>query len=350
MMKLRVDIPNKEYNIYIEKGILDNTGAIIKEVTNTKRVVVVTDYNVNGLYGERVKNSLETNGFEVKIVEIPPGEKSKSKEQLFRLYDEILDFGLTRTDLIIALGGGVVGDLTGFSASTLLRGIPYIQIPTTLLAQVDSSVGGKVAIDLERGKNLVGAFYQPSMVIIDPECLKTLNDRVLADGMAEVIKYGAIWDVELFENLEKIENMEELIAKSEEIIYNCCKTKAEIVQEDEMDTGKRMILNFGHTFGHAIEKQYNYETYTHGEGVSAGMVLACELGEKLGITTREITNRVENILKLYNLPTRIEIDNIQLLSAMKVDKKGDGDFINLVLLEKIGKVCLKRVDKSKVLK
>lgn len=350
MMKLRVDIPSKEYNIYIEKGILDNTGAIIKEVTNTKRVVVVTDYNVNGLYGERVKNSLETNGFEVKIVEIPPGEKSKSKEQLFRLYDEILDFGLTRTDLIIALGGGVVGDLTGFSASTLLRGIPYIQIPTTLLAQVDSSVGGKVAIDLERGKNLVGAFYQPSMVIIDPECLKTLNDRVLADGMAEVIKYGAIWDVELFENLEKIENMEELIAKSEEIIYNCCKTKAEIVQEDEMDTGKRMILNFGHTFGHAIEKQYNYETYTHGEGVSAGMVLACELGEKLGITTREITNRVENILKLYNLPTRIEIDNIQLLSAMKVDKKGDGDFINLVLLEKIGKVCLKRVDKSKVLK
>lgn len=350
MMKLRVDIPNKEYNIYIEKGILDNTGAIIKEVTNTKRVVVVTDYNVNGLYGERVKNSLETNGFEVKIVEIPPGEKSKSKEQLFRLYDEILDFGLTRTDLIIALGGGVVGDLTGFSASTLLRGIPYIQIPTTLLAQVDSSVGGKVAIDLERGKNLVGAFYQPSMVIIDPECLKTLNDRVLADGMAEVIKYGAIWDAELFENLEKIESMEELIAKSEEIIYNCCKTKAEIVQEDEMDTGKRMILNFGHTFGHAIEKQYNYETYTHGEGVSAGMVMACELGEKLGITTREITNRVENILKLYNLPTRIEIDNIQLLSAMKVDKKGDGDFINLVLLEKIGKVCLKRVDKSKVLK
>ncbi len=348
MKKLHVNIPGREYDIFIENGILDSTGGIIKDIISPCKAAIVTDSNVNPLYGERLAHSLIKEGFSVCIIEIPAGEQSKCQEQLFEIYDRMLEFGITRTDVVIALGGGVVGDITGYAASSLLRGIPYIQIPTTLLAQVDSSVGGKVAIDLPRGKNLVGAFYQPKTVIIDPKCLNTLTDRVLSDGMAEVIKYGAIRDAELFETLEKIKNREELIAKSEEIIYNCCRIKSQVVENDEFDTGERMILNFGHTFGHGIEKQYNYETYTHGEAVAAGMVMACKFGERAGVTERKTTERMTEILKNFNLPTEIPISSDELKNAVKVDKKGDGNMLNLILIEEIGKVCIKKTDKAEL--
>lgn len=346
MKNLKVNIPGKEYNIYIQNGLIDKSGEMIKEVYGGEKIAVVTDSNVNPLYGERVKESLLNQGFNVKIIEIPAGEQSKCREQLFYLYDEMLDFKMTRSDLIVALGGGVVGDLTGYAAASLLRGIPFVQIPTTLLAQVDSSVGGKVAIDLPQGKNLVGAFYQPKMVIIDPECLRTLTPRVLSDGMAEVIKYGAIRDDKLFKLLENIKNTEELFAKIGDIVYTCCNIKRDVVEEDEFDTGGRMILNFGHTFGHAIEKQFNFETYTHGEAVGIGMVMACRWGEKEGISPDGTVERMEKILGNYNLPTTVDMDADCLKEAMAVDKKGEGKKINLILLDNIGKVCIRKINKA----
>ncbi len=346
MKTLRVNLPERAYDIHIEHGLLAGAGELIKNVFHGEKITVVTDSNVGPLYGGRMQASLEAQGFRVHIAQIPAGEASKCASQLFRLYDEMLAFGMTRTDLVIALGGGVVGDLAGYAAASLLRGIPFIQIPTTVLAQVDSSVGGKVAIDLPQGKNLVGAFYQPKLVLIDPECLRTLNARVLSDGMAEVIKYGAIRDAALFERLENIKNREELFAKIGEIVYTCCDIKRCVVEEDELDTGGRMILNFGHTFGHAIEKQYHYETYTHGEAVGIGMVMACGYGERCGITPAGTADRMMRILSQYRLPTNVEMDPGVLRGAMAVDKKGEGSRINLILLRDIGKVCIEKINKA----
>ncbi len=346
MKTLKVNILDRGYEIHIAEGLLNQSGSMIRKVFQGERIAIVTDSNVAPLYGAQVMDSLIASGFSVKIITVPAGEASKSKEQLFYLYEEMLSFGLTRTDLVVALGGGVVGDLAGYAAASLLRGIPFVQIPTTLLAQVDSSVGGKVAIDLPMGKNLVGAFYQPKMVLIDPLCLKTLTDRVLADGMAEVIKYGAIRDLALFETLEKIQNKEELFAKIGEIIYTCCNSKRQVVETDEFDTGQRMILNFGHTFGHAIEKEYHYETYTHGEAVGIGMVMASRYGEKIGITQTDTAKRIEKLLMQYHLPVSTELSDESLCHAMAVDKKGEGSKINLILLKQIGEAVIMKIEKS----
>ena len=346
MRTLKVNIPGREYEIHIAEGLLDRAESMITQVFQGEKIAVVTDSNVEPLYGEQVQDSLEAAGFSVKQIVVPAGETSKSKEQLFYLYEEMLNFGLTRTDLVVALGGGVVGDLAGYAAASLLRGIPFVQIPTTLLAQVDSSVGGKVAIDLPSGKNLVGAFYQPKMVLIDPMCLKTLTDRVLADGMAEVIKYGAIRDLSLFEKLERIETKQELFAKIGEIVYTCCDIKRQVVEADEYDTGERMILNFGHTFGHAIEKEYHYETYTHGEAVGIGMLMACEYGEKHGITEAGTAKRMEKMLKQFHLPVRAAMEPESIRAAMAVDKKGEGSKINLILLKQLGEVTIVKIKKA----
>lgn len=346
MKILDVNIPGREYKILIEHGLLKKCGSLVRDIFKGGRIAIVTDSNVGPLYAKIVINELLNNGYQTKLITIPAGEKSKSTEMLTKLYNEMLEFGLTRADLIIALGGGVVGDLTGYAAASLLRGIPYLQIPTTLLAQVDSSVGGKVAIDLPQGKNLVGAFNQPKAVIIDPNCLRTLEPRVLSDGMAEVIKYGAINDEKLFELLESIDNRKDLFANISEIIYNCCNIKRQVVENDEFDTGGRMILNFGHTFGHAIEKQFNFETYTHGEAVAAGMVMACMYGEKVGLTKPGTSNRIRNIIRNYNLPDKIALNLSELSGAINVDKKGEGNFINLILINDIGDVMINKTDKD----
>ncbi len=346
MQTLRVNLPNREYDIKIEKGIFDRAGELVAEIHKPCRVAVVTDSNVGPLYGERLLNSFEKSGFEPFVITIPAGEGSKSVEQLTNLYTEMLGFGLTRSDLIVALGGGVVGDITGFCASTLLRGIPFIQIPTTLLAQVDSSVGGKVAVNLPQGKNLVGAFYQPKLVIMDPLCLDTLSDRVFCDGMAEVIKYGVILDEELFEKIESAPSREAIMDIIEDVVYRACDLKRMVVEEDELDTGKRMILNFGHTFGHAIEKKYNFTDYTHGEAVAAGMVMAAQYGEHLGISPDGTSKRIAELIGNFGLPQWVDIDKASLLNAVKVDKKGEGNLVSLVIPEKIGKVILKKIDKD----
>ena len=346
MQVLRVNLPGREYDIKIEKGILDRSGELIAEIHKPCRIAVVTDSNVGPLYGERVLTSLRDSGFTPFLITIPAGESSKSMDMLNLLYGEMLSAGLTRTDLIVALGGGVVGDLTGFCASTLLRGIPFVQIPTTLLAQVDSSVGGKVAVNLPQGKNLVGAFWQPKLVIMDPLCLETLTDRNFSDGMAEVIKYGVILDEALFEKIEGAPSRKEIMDIIDDVVYRSCDLKRIVVEEDELDTGGRMILNFCHTFGHAIEKKYNFTDYTHGEAVAAGMVMAAEYGEYYEMTPKGTAKRISALVSKFNLPAKAEIDKQSLLDAVKVDKKGEGNMVALVIPEKIGKVNLERTAKD----
>ncbi len=346
MQTLKVNLPGREYDIKIEKGILDSAGELIAKVHNKCKVAVITDSNVGPLYGDRLLQSLEKSGFKPFMMTVPAGEGSKSISMLEFLYGELLKNGITRTDLIIALGGGVVGDLTGFCAATLLRGIPFVQIPTTLLAQVDSSVGGKVAVNLPHGKNLVGAFYQPKLVIIDTLCLGTLTDRNFSDGMAEVIKYGVILDEKLFCRLENAPSRKAVMEIIDEVVYRCCDLKKIVVEDDETDIGGRMILNFGHTFGHAIEKKYNFTDYTHGEAVAAGMVMAAELGEKWGITLDNSSERIRSLIKKFNLPGEVEIDRQSLTDAVSVDKKGKGNTVALIIPEKIGKVIIKDTEKN----
>ena len=346
MQTLKVNLPGREYDIKIEKGILDSVGELIAEVHPKCKVAVITDSNVGPLYGNRLLSSLENSGYEPFLVTVPAGESSKSISMLEFLYGELLDRKITRTDLIVALGGGVIGDLTGFCAATLLRGIPFVQIPTTLLAQVDSSVGGKVAVNLPRGKNLVGAFYQPKLVIIDTLCLDTLTDRNFSDGMAEVIKYGVILDEELFRRLENAPSRKAVMDIIDQVVYRCCDLKRIVVEDDETDIGNRMILNFGHTFGHAIEKKYNFTDYTHGEAVAAGMVMAAELGESWGITTDNSSERIRSLIKKFNLPDEVEIDRQSLIDAVAVDKKGKGDMVALIIPEKIGRVIIKDTEKN----
>ena len=348
MKTLRVNLPGREYDIHIGAGLLSRAGELVRGLTNCKKLAIVTDSNVGPLYAEKLCEALKSADFETKVITVEAGEKSKSLSVLERLYGEMLDFGITRADMIVALGGGVVGDLTGFAASSLLRGIPFVQIPTTLLAQVDSSVGGKVAVNLPHGKNLVGAFYQPKKVIIDTECLRTLSPEILADGMAEVIKYGGISDKNLFEILENIKDTEELFAKIHEIVYTCCDIKRRVVEDDELDLGGRMILNFGHTFGHAIEKKYGYSGFTHGMAVAVGMVMACERGEKEGVTPAGTTDRMRKILENYSLPVSADISHDELAAAVGVDKKGAGSKINLILLKEIGEALIYPIAKTEI--
>lgn len=349
MYEIGINLPQRSYSILIKEGLINNIGEEIKKIYRNKKIAVITDSNVEKLYGEEIISNLRKNDFEMKMITINPGEKSKSLDVLHYVYNELLDFGITRGDLIIAFGGGVVGDLTGFAAATLLRGIPFIQIPTSLLAQIDSSIGGKVAVNLEKGKNLVGSFYHPKAVFIDPELLKTLNKRFLHDGMAEVIKYGCIKDEALFDKLLKINNEEDLFENIEEIIYTCCNIKKDVVEMDEFDTGERMILNFGHTLGHVIEKYYCYEKYTHGEAVAMGMYHITKKSEEMGITKKGSANLIKEILNKYSLPYEFpNMDNDKSIETIGLDKKNKGNQMNIILLEKIGYGFIKRINKEEI--
>lgn len=350
MKRVFVPIEGKEYEILIERGLLDQVGRLCRTaLLRSKRIAVVTDTTVGPLYAERVEKSLTASGFAVKVLTIPAGESSKNARMLSWLWEELMDFGITRTDAVAALGGGVVGDLAGFAAATMLRGIRFVQIPTTLLAQVDSSVGGKVAIDLEAGKNLAGAFWQPQLVVIDPDVLDTLPDQAFSDGMAEVIKYGCIWDAEFFERLIQCRNRAGITLNIENVLYLCCSIKSEVVQKDELDLGLRMILNFGHTLGHAYEKAYHYETYTHGEAVAAGMCRAAEIGVALGVTPADVPERIISIVKQYGLPDRIACSMEDYRGAIGLDKKGAGNDISLIVLPELGKAKACRMKKEELL-
>ncbi|MCY6485006.1 3-dehydroquinate synthase [Clostridium aestuarii] len=350
MKELRVNLCENSYAIYIKKGLFNYIGEEIKKIYNNKKVVIITDENVDKFYGKIIKSNLEKNDFNVYKIVLKPGEKTKSVDELLKIYDKLLDFGVTREDLIITLGGGVIGDLGGFAAATLFRGIHFVQVPTSLLAQIDSSIGGKVAVDLPRGKNLVGSFYHPKAVFIDPNMLKTLEKRFLYDGMAEVIKYGCIRDKKLFNDLLKYNSEEELFNNLEDIIYTCCSIKKEIVEKDEKDTGERMILNFGHTIGHAIEKYFNFEKYTHGEAVALGMYEITKKSEKMGITDKGALQLLKKILVQYQLEYEINLENKEkILEAISLDKKNKGEFMNVVLLKKIGEGFIKEIKREEMI-
>lgn len=350
MKTLTVALPGREYDILIERGLLDRSGLLCREVLpRAKKLFVITDSNVSKLYAEQVIKSLERSGFAVHLETVPAGEPSKSPSQLAALWEAMMAFGLTRTDAVAALGGGVVGDLAGFAAATVLRGVDFIQIPTTLLAQVDSSVGGKVAIDLNAGKNLAGAFWQPKRVLIDPEVLHTLPDQTFSDGMAEVIKYGCIRDRAFFDLLDQCGGRAGVMDHIEDVLYTCCDLKRQVVLEDERDTGVRMTLNFGHTIGHAFELAGNYETWTHGQGVAAGMHWAARVGVGLDITPEEAVPAIQAILEKYSLPTDIPCPWAVMTQAIGLDKKNTGGDIHLIVLTRLGWAEPRRMSRDALL-
>ena len=351
MTSLNVPLPGREYDILIESGLLDRVGERLRAVLpRAERVFVVTDSTVAPLYLARVEASLTAAGFAVAARVIPAGERSKNAAQLAQLWEDMMEAGLTRTDAVAALGGGVVGDLAGFAAATLLRGVDFVQIPTTLLAQVDSSVGGKVAIDLDHGKNLAGAFWQPKLVLMDPAVLETLPDRTFADGMAEVIKYGCIADRGFFDFLAERPSRQAVMAEIEHILYTCCKIKRDVVVQDERDTGLRMILNFGHTVGHAYELAGHYEKWTHGQAVAAGMVCAARLGLGIGISRGDDgIQTLIDLLEAFGLPTQIDCGWESIVQAVGLDKKSAGDHITMIFLEKMGHAVPVKMEKEAVL-
>jgi len=349
MHNLSINLSQKQYPIMIEKNLLADVGKHLYNKYQNKNIVIVTDAIVNELYGDMLLSSLADQGFAVMKVVIPPGEKSKSMVMLEYLYSKFLEYKISRSDLIIAFGGGVVGDLVGFAASTFLRGVPYIQIPTTLLAQIDSSIGGKVAVNLANGKNLVGAFYHPEAVFIDPKLLETLTLRVLRDGIAEVIKYSVISQTTLFEDLNRYQNEQEFLANIEGIIAICCQIKQQFVEEDEKDTGVRMILNFGHTIGHAVENYYNYETYTHGEAVAIGMAHITAGSEALGITPPGTAQKLIKLIQKYGLPTTAtEYNHPGLLAAITLDKKNSNSGLHIITLAAIGKPLIQKINTTEM--
>ena len=354
MKTLTVALPGREYNILIQRGLLDQAGAYCrKALPQAGRLFVVTDSNVAPLYASRLEASLTAAGFSVTVHVVPAGEGSKCAGQLAELWEAMMAAGLTRTDAVVALGGGVVGDLAGFAAATILRGVDFVQIPTTLLSQVDSSVGGKVAIDLAHGKNLAGAFWQPKVVLMDPDTLDTLDDRTFADGMAEVIKYGCILDKSFFDFLSLRPGRGEIMEEIEHVLYTCCDLKRMVVEEDERDTGRRMLLNFGHTVGHAFEKMGNYETWTHGQAVAAGMCVALRLGLALGVGgTEDDLQALTKLLQAFDLPVHIPCSDAEwpvMAETIGLDKKGAGDSVSLILLEEMGRAKAVKMKKAEVL-
>ena len=338
MKKLFVNA-GKGYEILLEEGILSRAGEYINKITSAKKICVISDSNVFPLYGDTVVSSLKAQDFEVISFVYEAGEKSKTTKTVIEMVEFLAENGLTRSDLVVALGGGVCGDMAGFASAIYLRGIDFVQIPTSLLAQVDSSVGGKTAVDLPQGKNLCGAFHQPRLVLIDKNALKTLKPHYFADGMAEAIKTGCIKSKALFERIEN-ENAAEII---EDIVFECVKIKAAVVERDEKEQGERALLNFGHTAGHAIEKLHNFETVSHGEAVGIGMVIICTAGENNGMTEKGTAKRIATVLKKYNLPTEDENSLRDIISAMNSDKKRVLDGIKFVFIKSIGEGYIKKV-------
>jgi 3-dehydroquinate synthase len=336
MQKVEVDLGDRRYPIYIGPGVLGDSSLLTPHI-RSKQICIVTNTTVAPLYLERLRSALA--GFQVDVVELPDGEQYKTVDTVNWIYDTLLHARHHRTTTLIALGGGVIGDMCGFAAATYQRGVNFIQVPTTLLAQVDSSVGGKTGVNHPMGKNMIGAFHQPQVVIADTAVLQTLPEREFGAGMAEVIKYGLIADAEFFSWLE--ENMGRLLAKDDSAltaaIERSCAIKADIVAQDEKEAGVRAWLNLGHTFGHAIEAAQGYGNWLHGEAVAAGMMMAVDLSSRIGWTDSDASERLSRLLERAALPVRAPaIPTEQFLSLMSADKKVLDGRIRLVLLKGIG--------------
>ncbi|MCX7140368.1 MAG: 3-dehydroquinate synthase [Proteobacteria bacterium] len=345
MQTLRVDVElgERAYAIHIGAGLLSRAELILPHL-DLPRVAVVTNTTVAPLYLDTFSDSLRERGVAVVSVVLEDGERYKDWATLNRIYDALLQQGCDRKTTLIALGGGVVGDLAGFAAATYMRGIPFIQVPTTLLAQVDSSIGGKTGINHPLGKNMIGAFYQPRLVLADTGVLKSLPAREFSAGLAEVIKHGLVRDADFLGWLEQ--NMEKLLAGDEDsrahAVRRCCEIKAEVVAEDERETGVRALLNFGHTFGHAIESALGYGTWLHGEAVAAGMVMAADLSRRLGYIQPADVDRIVLLLQRAGLPVAPpDIELARFLELMGTDKKAEGGKLRFILLDAIGNASVR---------
>jgi len=336
----------KTYSIYIESGIFQKLPDIFKRKYSGKKLAVVSDNNVFSIYGDTFVKDLQQKGFFVIPIIFEAGEKNKNLTTLSNIYDALADHAFTRSDIVVALGGGVTGDMAGLAAATFLRGMGFIQIPSTLLAMVDSSIGGKTAVDLPQGKNLIGAFYQPDAVYTDPILLETLSDRWFSDGMAELIKHVIIRDADLYNQLAFDEYDRKYISKNlDDFIFASCNIKKNIVEEDEKDNGIRQLLNFGHTIGHAIERVLNYSVLSHGEAVSIGMVYITKLTESIGFTEKGEAEKIINVLKKYKLPTQWPDINISdVIKAISLDKKNRSGKITIACIERIGQGRLIEMD------
>lgn len=344
--KISVKLPENSYSIHITPEGLSNIGEKISNLKIGKKILLVSNPEIFDYYGQIVIHSLQKQGFEVNYHLIPAGENHKNLDSIADIYDTALKCRLERNSTMIALGGGVIGDMTGFAAATWLRGINFIQIPTTLLAMVDASVGGKTGVNHPQGKNLIGAFYQPKFVLIDATVLKTLPEREFRAGMAEVIKYGVIWDKTLFEALENAQSIDSLNnfdgVLLNDILTRSCQAKADVVSQDEKESGLRAILNYGHTIGHAIESLTNYETFVHGEAVAIGIVIAGRIAVKMGLWSEEEADRQGKLIVKAGLPTTIpdylEIEDV--IAHLQMDKKVKDGKVRFILPQTIGKVTI----------
>ncbi|MEO1890000.1 MAG: 3-dehydroquinate synthase [Cycloclasticus sp.] len=339
---LHVELGSRSYPIYIGIGLITEQSLLIKHIASTQ-VLIVTNETIAPLYLDTLRSQLTPN-VEVKTTILPDGETYKTLEYLNKIFDSLLEGRCNRQVTLIALGGGVIGDMTGFAAASYQRGVNFIQIPTTLLSQVDSSVGGKTGVNHRLGKNMIGAFYQPKCVLIDTSVLTTLPDRELSAGLAEVIKYGAICNIKFFEWLEQ--NMHKLLSRDVKTltyaIKKSCEMKADVVAQDEKESGVRATLNFGHTFGHAIETHMGYGKWLHGEAVAVGMCMAADLSSKKGWLTAEDSTRLRALCEQANLPTKkpAEMTPQDFIKNMKVDKKNVTDSIRLILLRQMGEAVM----------
>jgi 3-dehydroquinate synthase len=341
MKKLKIDLADRSYDILIGRNFLPHLGDHLSHIKSARRVLVVTNPVINKLYGTTVTEGLESAGLEVECVEIPEGETHKTLKDAQTVYDHLIEKQYDRNTLLVALGGGVIGDLTGFVAATFLRGVPYAQVPTTLLSQVDSSVGGKTAVNHPQGKNLIGAFYQPRLVAIDIDTLRSLPSDEFRAGIAEIIKYGVIEDPNLFSFLEQ--NSEKILAQDTEcletIIETSCAIKAKVVERDERESSYRMVLNFGHTLGHAVEALTGYSQFKHGEGIAIGMVYAAKLSCQLGKCSEKVVRKIQALVEKFGLPSRLpDFPASEYIETMYRDKKAHDRKIRFILVKDIGTV------------
>ncbi|GAB6138828.1 3-dehydroquinate synthase [Halanaerobaculum tunisiense] len=343
METVGVDLEDRSYQIKIGEDILQNLGDYLTELEIGSKVLIITNPLVDSLYGQEVEQAISKAGFEVEKALIPDGEEYKSLATARDLYDQAVESGLDRSSTIVALGGGVVGDIAGFIAASFMRGINFVQVPTTVLAQVDSSVGGKVAVNHPQGKNLIGDFYQPQLVVADKKVLHTLEERELKAGLGEVVKYGVIWDEDFFSFLEQnktdILNLERTALIH--LIKRSCQIKAKVVAQDEREEGLRAILNYGHTVGHALEAVTNYQRYRHGEAIAIGMIAAAKLAGKLDLLDKSAVERHRKLLKDFGLPVSYqEISKDRIIKAMAKDKKVQNGVVRFILANQIGEVSI----------
>ncbi|MGY3729469.1 3-dehydroquinate synthase [Lactococcus termiticola] len=336
-MKIHVNMPQKPYDILIKRGGLEKASAWVSSLWQAQKILVISDDRVAGFYADRLLTDLNTAGFKASLFSFPAGEASKTLATAEKIWHHCAELGLTRSDGIIALGGGVVGDLAGFVASTYLRGIHFLQIATSLTAQVDSSVGGKTAVNTAIAKNMIGTFAQPDGVLIDPDLLKSLDSRCLIEGMGEVIKCGLIADKELWDFIQTMSGPETILENAEYLISRAVEVKRKLVVEDELDHGSRLYLNFGHTIGHAVETTAGYGHIMHGEAVAIGMVQISQHAEKQGLMPAGFTEKIKATCEKFGLPTSFEPWNEEeLYAALSHDKKTRGDSIKTVIVPEIG--------------